>query len=476
MRFGLIPKLILSTLLILALAIGGLMAAVYWTFEPDLSDYLTRVEKDQLQPLADRIGEEYKRHGSWDFLTPREVLWEHMVNDSILSSAPPEPGPDGRRRISQEARGLIPRLSMDDMEGNPLINPALPRRPDSTTVLITFPIIAEGQQVATLKMVPTPIPAAGLDRQYRADQLRAFALAGLPALLGTFLIALPLGYHFAKPLQRMKRRLHHLAQGDYSVRLPVERNDEFGQLAADFNHLATILERTDVLRREGMASVSHELRTPLSTMIAKVEAMRDGIRPLDADQLDLLAGNMEHLSQLVEDLYQLALADVGVLVIHRRPLDWGPIITEALDTVSHKLNDRHIRVRRDIQTGHIIDGDALRLRQVIANLMENCARYTQTGGEVTVSLVREANRVQLRVADTGPGVDEMTLESLFVRFFRADTSRSREHGGAGLGLSLVKAILTAHDGDIRAEHAPEGGLAFQAEIELSEQQRKRDSR
>jgi len=466
-RFGLIPKLVLSTLLILVLAIGGLVAAVYWTFEPDLSDYLARVETEQLQPLADRIGREYEQRGDWAFLTPRPAHWEPMVNETILSSDPVEPGPDGGVGLSQEARSLLPRLSMDNMDGNPLINSPIPRRPDSTTQLITFPIMADGRQVATLKMVPTPIPATGLDRQYRTDQLRAFTLAGIPALLGTFLIALLLGSHFTIPLQRMKRRLHRLAQGDYQVRLPVERNDEFGQLAADFNHLATILERTEVLRREGMASVSHELRTPLSTMIAEVEAMRDGVRPLDARQLGLLAGNMEHLSQLVEDLYQLALADVGVLVMHRRPLDWGPIVVEALDTVSHKLSHRDITLNHHIQTGNVIEGDAMRLRQVVTNLLENCARYTQTGGEVTVSLVRNANRIRLRVADTGPGVDDATLESLFVRFFRADTSRSREHGGAGLGLSLVQAILKAHGGDIRADHAPEGGLAFQAEIELS---------
>lgn len=473
MSIGLIPKLVLSILLVLAVMISGLVAAVYWTFEDDLSTYLRRVEREQVAPLATLLGESYAERGNWDFIHDTPARWRSLVSEAL--GIPLRPGEVPPREVF----AMIPRLAVTDMDGKTIVRPpfggpanlvgdkagvsresAAQRQPftRSAAELETWPIVAAGRQVGWLKMVPTPVPTQGIDQQFRRDRLRTFYLAAIPALLFAVIIAVPLGFHFLRPLQRLTRRLHSLAGGDYSVRLPTGRQDEVGHLARDFNELAEVLERAQKLRREGMASISHELRTPLSTMIAEVEAMRDGIRPLNNAQLEHLAGSMEHLNRLVDDLYQLALADVGALVCDKGVIEWDEEIGEAAESMRGKLEGRGLELKLELESDTRVLGDPLRLRQVVLNLLENCWRYADAPGTVTVTLRGEERRAILQIGDSGPGVSDAALGTLFDRFSREESSRNRGHGGAGLGLALVKAIVTAHGGSVTAANAPAGGL------------------
>ncbi len=478
MPIGLIPKLVLSILLVLVVMISGLVAAVYWTFEDDLSTYLRRVERKQVAPLATLLGQGYAERDNWDFIHETPARWRSLVSEAL--GIPLQPGDVPPREVF----AMIPRLAVTDMDGKAIVRPpfggpanlvgdnavalgASTAQPytRSAAELETWPIVAAGRQVGWLKMVPTPVPTQGIDQQFRRDRLRAFYLAAIPALLFAVIIAVPVGFHFLRPLQRLTRRLHSLAGGDYSVRLPTGRQDEVGHLARDFNELAEALERAQTLRREGMASISHELRTPLSTMIAEVEAMRDGIRPLDNAQLDHLAGSMEHLNRLVDDLYQLALADVGELVCDKGLIEWDEEIGEAAESMRGKLEGRGLELKLELEPDTRILGDPLRLRQVVLNLLENCWRYADAPGTVTVTLRGDGRRAILQIGDSGPGVSDAALGTLFDRFSREESSRNRSHGGAGLGLALVKAIVAAHGGSVTAVNAPSGGLAVTIAIE-----------
>ncbi len=479
MNIGLIPKLLLSILLVFAVMVGGLVTAVYWTFEDDLSVYLRRVELEQVAPVATLLGERYAEQGSWDFLHETPGGWHLLVTDAFGLSV--RPGGDPPR----EVLAMIPRIAVTDMQGRLVIRPPFGGPPGlvgdeavevprgtrqprlqlrNETEMETWPINAHGQQVGWLKMVPTPVPTQGINRQFREDRLRTFYLAALPALLFSIIIALPLGFHFLRPLQRLTRSLHTLAGGDYSVRLPTGRKDEVGLLARDFNNLAEVLERAEKMRREGMASISHELRTPLSTMIAEVEAMQDGIRPLNTVQLEHLGNSMDHLNRLVDDLYQLALADVGALVCNKGLIEWDEEINEVVESMRGKLEARGLKLQVELEPHTKIIGDPLRLRQVVLNLLENCWRYADVPGTVTVMLHSESDQAVLKISDSGPGVSDAALETMFDRFTREECSRNRSFGGAGLGMALVKAIIEAHNGSVTAENEA-GGLAVTIMIE-----------
>jgi len=224
------------------------------------------------------------------------------------------------------------------------------------------------------------------------------------------------------------------------------------------------LEQKELQQRDSMASASHELRTPLATMMAKIEAMRDGIRPLDQNQLTSLSNSVEHLASLVEDLYLLSLADVNALIDDKEPQCLDKIIHEAIAAAQNQLANHELSLLTNISTNILVNGDARRLRQIIDNLLENCFRYTTSGGEVTVTVKHDKSWAELIVADTGPGTDNKALAMLFDRFYRVDKSRSRQAGGSGLGLALVKALTESHGGHVKAYHAPEGGLGISVKL------------
>lgn len=226
------------------------------------------------------------------------------------------------------------------------------------------------------------------------------------------------------------------------------------------------LAQREQLRREGMASVSHELRTPLAMLLTQVEAMRDGIRPCDDAHFEKLSRSMEHLNSLVDDLYQLALADAGALHCVLEPVNWSEIVRDSIESSRERFRDGALRTKVSIQDRIMVLGDEKRLRQIIDNLLANCLRYCAARSTVSVKLEQEGRQGRLEVSDDGPGVDDQVLERLFERFFRAEASRSRSTGGAGLGLALVKAFVEAHDGTVEAARSPEQGLVISLSIPL----------
>lgn len=226
------------------------------------------------------------------------------------------------------------------------------------------------------------------------------------------------------------------------------------------------IEKKEAMLRDTMASASHELRTPLATLMAQIEAMRDGIRPLEQNQLTLLSHSIDHFNDLVSDLYLLSLADVSALFCKKTLTRLDKILYEAVESVKSKLTNNNLLVEINAQSPIEINGDAKRLRQIIDNLLENCYRYSSPGGKITIKIKQHTFRVELSISDTGPGVSDAELPLLFNRFYRVDQSRSREKGGTGLGLSLVKALAEAHGGHVKAFQASEGGLGISVTLPL----------
>ncbi len=227
------------------------------------------------------------------------------------------------------------------------------------------------------------------------------------------------------------------------------------------------LAQSEEQRRESMANASHELRTPLANQLAKIQAMRDGVRPLNQEQLTSLYHSTKHLGRLVDDLYMLTLADVNALVCHkvREQLD---IIVDNVSSASRDmLSERQLTLKTAIESPLFVNGDAKHLRQITENLLGNTYRYATPGGTVTVMLKRTAGMAVLTVSDSGPGVGDEALSHLFERFYRVDRSRARERGGSGLGLSLVKVLVAAHDGQVDAYHSSEGGLGIRIQLPLA---------
>jgi len=201
------------------------------------------------------------------------------------------------------------------------------------------------------------------------------------------------------------------------------------------------------------------LRTPLAVLRAQVEGMQDGVRPLTRESLGVLSVQLGSLGRLVEDLHALAGADLGERNYDMRTLDLRELVLDVWNGFAERFRSAGLAATAiGFDVAVPAEGDGERVRQVLGNLLENAARYTERGGEVRLAGSVEGRVVRIVVDDSPPGVPAPLLERLGERFFRVDPSRSRAAGGAGLGLALSREIVAAHAGELAFAPSPLGGL------------------
>ena len=229
-------------------------------------------------------------------------------------------------------------------------------------------------------------------------------------------------------------------------------------------HDLTRLRRLEGVRQEFVANVSHELRTPLSLIKSATETLIDGGRQdpqVTGRFLEIIEKHANRLTLLLDDLLLLARLDSGRIDLDLRPVVLAEAAQEAIDDAAILARGRGVTLLQAVPAGLAAHADAHRLRQALANLIDNAIKYGREGGTVEVR-GRElgAGQVEVSVRDDGPGIAGEALERVFERFYRADKARAREQGGTGLGLAIVKNVVQAHGGDVRVESTPGRGTEF----------------
>jgi signal transduction histidine kinase len=253
------------------------------------------------------------------------------------------------------------------------------------------------------------------------------------------------------PLSRMTGITREIAAGNFGARVPTVTNDEVGQLAQAFNHMAASLEDIERLRRTLMIDVAHELRTPLTNIRGYLEALNDRVLPFSTETFDLLQNETQRLSELVEDVLQLARADAAHGHLDRQPADIGRLLRATLADHQRAFEAKEIAVNLHTPPETVrIPVDRRRLARVLRNLTDNAARYSPAGGSVDIRMGLDRNVVTIDVLNNADRLVPADLPNLFERFYRGEKSRSRQHGGAGIGLSIVKEIVEAHGGRVSA--------------------------
>jgi two-component system OmpR family sensor kinase/two-component system sensor histidine kinase BaeS len=387
---------------------------------------------------ANRLANYYNQQGSWAGV------------DTLIAGYPCGPGwaPwDGDWRMSYivaTADGLVVASSRSERLGQML---SIPERTVAT------PIVINNQQVGFLVMLPSSV---------MRDAFQRLAPVGVVVIGFGLMIGLVLSRGISRPLEELAKATRAVAAGDLSTRVPTHGAGEIGELAAAFNTMTQELARADELRRNLTADVAHELRTPLSVIRAKLEGVLDGVYPATPEHLEPVLEEIRLLTQLVEDLRLLALAEAGQLTLERQVTNLGDLLQDAQVNFGPQADDRGVTLALDLPSGlPKVMADRRRIAQVIGNLVINALRHTPVGGCVTLSASEaQGGMIEIAVADTGAGIPSEDLPYIFERFWRGEKSRSRTGGGTGLGLTIARQLVQVHGGKIGVESTLGQGSKF----------------
>ncbi|MCU0835421.1 MAG: ATP-binding protein [Chromatiaceae bacterium] len=490
MTLSIRTKLFLTLLLAGALVVVGVLGFVHWSFQRGLVELAQSRQQERIAAVVERLAERYRQDGGWQRLRADRRLWLALLLGQaerlhagrgpgegrshtpgwLRFAAGPQgewpptrlpgmPGPDEAAH-----RSLALRLMLVDADGSPIY-----ARPELLPGTARFPVQVDGRAVGEVALIAGPSISEGLEVRFLERQTLAILIIALAMTALSAALAFPLARRLVRPLRELQASTRRLAGGDFGARVAVGTDDELGRLGRDFNALAQTLECNEQARRRWVADISHELRTPLAVLRAEIEALQDGVRPLERAAVDALHADTLRLGRLVDDLYELAMSDLGALTYRKEPTDPAEVLARDVDAFSARFAAAGLGLRLEDRVGAplALSADAHRLSQLFRNLLRNSLQYTDPGGGLLVRLGREADALVIDFRDTAPGVPEDALPRLFERLYRVDASRSRATGGAGLGLAICRNIVEAHGGQIRAQAAPEGGLWVQVRLPLT---------
>ena len=506
-----------------ALAIVVIMVvAMQFYARRNFSDYIHKVEAIRLSELSPILSREFQNSNGWERLRENPQQWRKLLRPSASAayadhppaippgfesslkappfSPPPPPPRDSRgedqrdrgRRFSEDAGlqdrpdrrpppdeqeddrrpprddrdrnpeqpplGIEHRLALFDEQKAPVVG-----RAESTEDHTLQEIVVDGKTVGWLGLRNEKNPSDPLGLAFLKQQAQAFYIVGALMLALAAVVAFLLSRHLLAPVQQLIKGTRSLTSRKFDTRINVTTTDELGQLAEDFNRMAQTLQQYEQLRQQWISDIAHELRTPLSILRGEIEALQDGIREASSQRLESLHAEVVHMSKIVSNLHDLSLAESAALNIKREPVNLVRAVRACLKKFQSRFDERGIALVDELGDTETITipGDKDRLTQVFSNILENTLRYTDCPGSLTLRQLCTAGEVLLQFADTVPGVPTESLGRLFDRLYRVDPSRSREHGGSGLGLSICKTIIEAHNGTIKARQAATGGLLIE---------------
>ena len=321
-------------------------------------------------------------------------------------------------------------------------------------------------ELATLRMSDGAFLQIARSTEEREELLSRFRRQLAGVLLVTLVVALVGGAVLTRrarrPIDELGAAVARIVEtGDLVARLPVAiRGDALDELKILFNAMLDRIEGLVRAMRETLDNVSHDLRTPLARLKATAERALEGGRS-EAEEREALADVLEETdwaTQLLSALMDVSEAETGVLKLEKESMAAGDLVTDALSLFEDAAEEKKVALSGSAEPGLFVSVDRNRIRQVLANLLDNALKHTPPGGKINIEALGEGSEVLFRVSDTGPGISLEDLPHIFDRLYRGDRSRSER--GLGLGLALARAIVEAHGGRIAAETGPGGGATL----------------
>lgn len=466
--------LLLSAVLLAVLAMGAVTA---WNLRNGFADYLVARDVERLEQFAAFLGQSAEQAGGLQAMREggldiRGLMDQFALREGIRPSRPPpgerpgfgpfRPPPDGRPpHAGPDAFGE--RVWIVQLDGKPLWGAAL--TPDRGA-LVERPVRVRGELVALARMFKLRVVSDDIDAKFLNSQYGGIVGVALALLVLALASAWWVARRWVRPLLAAQDATLRIAQGEFAIRLNPSRTDEIGDLMRNINAMAQALAQLDAQRRRWIADISHELRTPLAVLRGEIEALVDGVRPLQPAAMVSLREEVLHLGSLVEDLHLLAMSDLKALPCYFEEQDALALAQKVMQRFELRAqqSDLSLQLSAPQQEGVPVRWDGRRIEQLLGNLLDNSLRYTDAPGCVRLTLQIDAGEVLIDLDDSAPGVPAVDAARLFEPLYRADAARSRHTGGSGLGLAICHAIVQAHGGAITATASELGGLRIRIRL------------
>ncbi|WP_029912328.1 ATP-binding protein [Pelobacter seleniigenes] len=494
-----------AILLAAGLAVVSMVLIAQWNLDRGFLKFVRDTEAIGVASLSETLLEYYAENQSWQPLQHNGYLWRDLIRESLprdmgpppdfmLSVKPmgarpsepsaepkqkPQPSPDMKSRSIGQPQppgasgGELPplpfiknynqRFFLFDSQMNLLIG-----APKESAQTELTPLQVDQQVVGYLGFTPTTRLTDNRHLLFLHSQKMTVITVSIIIVLLSAGLSLLLASRLVRPLKHLAETTHKLTGGEFSSRVPVTSNDELGRLAADFNTLALTLEKNEQARRQWVADISHELRTPIGILRGEIEALLDGVRKADTKALESLHAESLRLGRLVSDLYQLSMSDLGALTYRKTRIDGIEVLKEVVDSYLGEIENHQLHFFGVAAPSRPVEifGDPERLHQLFSNLLDNSLKYTEAGGYLKIVASKGKEVLEINFQDSAPSVATENLDRLFDRLFRVESSRNRATGGAGLGLTICRNIVEAHQGSIAALKSPLGGLWIKVTLPL----------
>jgi heavy metal sensor kinase len=448
------------------LVILGLAFGAYCFFRLDyfLSLYLTEIFSSRAKRIADTLLRNVERTGDAYVRSEIEARFAPESNNRFIRvtrgdglviylSGQPNDQSFDPKDIAQPSKALSNVSARIEHVGS------------NDLLISAVPFVTDGQKYV-IEVGESALPIKEVLRRFLLSLLIGLSVVLAGAICGGFLV---IRWALA-PVKKITATANEITSLHLDTRLPiVETGDEIESLSKTFNQMISRLEESFQSVNRFTADASHELRTPLTIIRGELEtSLLDKNLPKNVRETTYsLIEETENLSKIVQCLLSLSRLDAGSAQMERVKLNLADLVATATDQMAPLADEKRVTLASRAQGLVEVEGDRVRLKQVVVNLLDNAIKYTPEAGTITVGVSVSDRRAQLEVCDTGPGIPVDDLPHVFDRFFRADRNRFATIEGAGLGLSIVQSICTAHGGLVKAENRANGGCRFVVQLPLA---------
>lgn len=455
MTVNLRTKLSISYVLVAIISVLLIMVLANIFLDKHFRDYVKHNQEQKNREIITAISTQYQSNDKWN-MEAIEAVGVNALENGLIIKVKDISGKvlwDATDHNNGMCQRIIEQMAHNVSSRYPYI------KGDYTEV--PYPIKYEYNQVGVVEIGSYgPYYLSNHDLLFINSLNKLMIGVGVFSLFFALVIGSIMARRLSLPIAKVTEASQAIANGYYSERIESESStSEINRLTSSINHLAESLEKQELLRKRLTADVAHELRTPIATLQSHMEAMIDGIWKPDTERLKSCHEEIVRIGRMVGGLEKLSRYESENLVLEKVSFDVTDLVKALINNFESNFLAKGIKINFSGST-QIILADRDKISQVVVNLLSNALKYTLEGGEVKVSVKGTEDTTKIIVSDNGTGIPEEDIPNIFERFYRADKSRNRLTGGAGIGLTISKAIIVAHGGTIAVNSSRETGSEF----------------